>query len=109
MKKLPTIAGLLIAASLKSQEAERKFALARRRSGCPREKHDAAEEAPRCQNEAARLTAMAQEDAEIITQLAATADFLRLSKHQSAFRTLALRKLEDAEMILRREIGDEPA
>lgn len=108
MKKLPIITGLLIAALLKRKEAERKAVIGRRRGGCPQESHDNAEDAVRCANDAARLEAHATENADMITQIETIITFLKISKHTSADRTLAMRELESASMMLRREIGDLP-
>ena len=108
MKNLPPIPGLLIAASLKRGEAQRKAVIGRRRSGCPQESHDNAEDAVRCANEAAKMEAHATENADMITQIEVVITFLKISKHGSAERTLAMRDLERSSMRLRREIGDLP-
>jgi hypothetical protein len=108
MKKLPPITGLLAEIRTNRRDAARQATIARNERSCPREAHDCAERADKLAERADGLEVWASEDGDIITQLNATADFLRISKHTSPLRALALRKIEDAEMILRREIGDDP-
>ena len=108
MKKLPPIKGLLAEIEELRAYAVREAVSARSERKDPRLAHEAAENADRAAAKADALGKWAEEDSDIITQLHTTAGFLRLSPHNSALRALALRKIEDAEMILRRELGDAP-
>lgn len=108
MKKLPPIHGLLRAAALKRAEAMRKADASMARNACPREAHENRDDADRCAVEAGQFDTIAAEDIDVIIQIETTAEFLRASKNQSALRTLALRKLEEAAGHLRREVGDTP-
>lgn len=106
MKKLPPIKGLLSEIEDLRTLAVREAVAARSQTKDPRDAYEAGENADRCAARADALEVWAAEDADLIIQINATAAFVRNSKHSSALRALALRKLEDAEMILRREIGD---
>jgi len=108
MKKLPPIKGLLQEIEDLRTYAVREAVAARSQSKDPRDAYEAGENADRAAKKADALEKWAQEDADLITQIHATANYLRISKHTSPLRALALRKIEDAEMILRREIGDAP-
>ena len=108
MKKLPLIHGLLTEIEDRRTYAVREAVAARSEKKCPRAAHEAGENASRAADKADALEKWAEEDADLITQLHATASFIRISKNTSPLRALALRKIEDAEMILRREIGDLP-
>lgn len=108
MKKLPPITGLLAEIRTTRRQAVREATAARAERKDPRIAHECGVNADTLAVRADGLEAWVSEDADIITQLHATADFLRISKHTSPLRALALRKIEDAEMILRREIGDDP-
>lgn len=108
MKKLPIIKGLLCDIEDLRTYAVREAVAARSQTKDPRDAYEAGENADRAAKKADVLELFAEEDADIIKQLNATASFIRLSKHNSALRTLALRKIEDAEMIIRRELGDDP-
>ncbi len=108
MKTLPPITGLLAEIRALRRLAVREATAARSNRKCPREAHEAGVSADKLAERADGLEVWAGEDADIVAQLHATADFLRISKHTSPLRALALRKIEDAEMILRREIGDDP-
>jgi hypothetical protein len=108
MKKPPPIKGLLAEIEDLRTYAVREAVASRSEKKCPRAAHEAAVNADRAASKADALEKWAEEDADLITQLHATASFIRLSPNNSALRALALRKIEDAEMILRREIGDAP-
>jgi hypothetical protein len=108
MKKLPSIHGLLLEAEARRVQATREAVAARSQTKDPRMAHEAGVEAERLAVQAGRLDEAAEQDADMVIQLNAIANFLRASKCETAFRALALRKIEDAEMILRREIGDFP-
>lgn len=108
MKKLPPITGLLAEIADLRTYAVREAVAARAEKKCPRIAHEAGENASRATAKADALEKWAEEDSDIITQLHATASFIRLSSSTSPLRSLALRKIEDAEMILRRELGDAP-
>ena len=108
MKKLPPIHGLLCAAAALRLQAERDEVARDSNSNGPRHRHDSGASAIGNRNKAAACDAAAVENVDMIFALNTVGDFLRLSKHGSALRTLALRKIEEAEMTLRREIGDAP-
>jgi hypothetical protein len=108
MKKLPPIHGLLAEAGEKRLQASREATAARSQTKCPRTAHECGVMAERYAVEAETLLEAAEQDRDMVVQLNALANFIRASKYNTALRALALRKIEDAEMILRREIGDEP-
>ena len=108
MKTLPPIIGLLHQVRVNRRQAARDAIEARSERKCPRAAHEAGENADRLAKKADALGKWAEEDVDLCKQLSTTADFLRYSPNTSALRALALRKIEDAEMILRREIGDDP-
>lgn len=108
MKTLPPIHGLLHQMRVNRRQAAREAIAAKSQTKCPRTAHESGEMADRMAKEADALEKWAEEDVDLCVQLNATGDFLRFSKNTSPLRTLALRKIEEAEMILRREIGDDP-
>jgi len=108
VKKLPPIHGLLREAKLKELQASREADASRSQAKCPRMAHEAGESADRLAKAAGQLREFAAEDVDIITQLEAIITFAGLKTHGSEPRTRAMRKIEEASMILRREIGDAP-
>ena len=108
MKTLPPIHGLLREAARRRLQASSEATASRSQTKNPRLAHEAGVEAERLAVQAGEIDAMAGEDADMIVQLSCVTDFLKASQFPSALRTLALRKIEEAEMILRREIGDQP-
>lgn len=106
--KIPSIKGLLHSIAVAKARAARYGVEAAARHKCPREAHEAGESAERCALEAVKLEKMLAEDVDMIFQIHTICEFIELQKVKTPHRQLALRALENAEMHLRREIGDEP-
>lgn len=107
MKKLPPIHGLLREARRKELQAAREATESRSQTKCPRLAHDLGVSAEKLSVEAGQLRSYVAENADIVLQIEAICDFIGTAPRTSAYRTIALRHLEDAAMRLRREIGDE--
>lgn len=106
MKKLPPIPGLLLEAAQREKWAEDGEKRSRSTTGDPRSNHEAGESAVRYAREARNMREAAAGNVEVIYDLSKLITYLKASPHQSPQRTLAMRKLEAAEDILRREVGD---
>lgn len=74
----------------------------------PQDQHDAQVAVPRLREEVADLGHSIHENQQVIEDIEALIRHLELSSHRNARRTLAVRKLEAASDILRRELGDHP-
>jgi predicted RNase H-like nuclease (RuvC/YqgF family) len=106
--KLPPIHGLLREIALKAKSAGAQARKAQKTTTDPRTAHECSITAEELARDVSDLTKISGEDRDMIIQIEATAEFLRLSKFKSALRTLALRDLESASARLRRELGDPP-
>jgi len=104
--KLPPIHGLLREIALKAHSAGAQARKAQKPSTDPRIAHECSITAHELARDVSDLTKISSEDRDMIIQIEATAEFLRLSKFKSPLRTLAMRDLESAAANLRRELGD---
>lgn len=74
----------------------------------PQDQHTAKNAVPRLRDDVSDLEQAIAENTALIEDIEAMIQSLRDSKHPSARRTIALRKLEEASDSLRRELGDHP-
>lgn len=100
------LAGLWANAESARRNAASRARAAEKPATDPREAHDCAALSKSFSKEAAALELAANENDFLIAEIERVIETIRRSKHQTADRMLAMRKLEDASMRLRRENGD---
>lgn len=104
--KLPTIKGLIHAIAATKARAVQFAKESRSQTMDPRSAHEAEQSAERCAVEVQNFEKLLVEDADMILQIHTICEFIELNPQKTPHRQLALRKLEEAEMHLRLEIGD---
>lgn len=88
--------------------ASRYATESRSQSKDPRTAHEAGLSAERCALEVKKLEKHLSENVEMVVQITLISEFIEISESKSPLRALAFSHLQDAAMLLRREIGDEP-